>query len=176
MYPPIIMMHCVTQFCMRNSNISIIIAIILKAKYNICTAASLLLYFTQNITFSKLHTLLSSSALDHFRTLNEVALLMLPHQEIHVCNNVITFPFFFVAQHPNLGLGRLNVEDSTAHKIRHTVIARRRGRNLHNTKETQEKTFMTSAGFEPVIPTIERPQTYTLECMAAGIGRCYYLL
>lgn len=91
-------------------------------------------------------TPLSSSALDHFRTLNEVALLMLPHQEIHVRYNVITFPFIFVAQHPNLGLGRLNVEDSTAHKIRHTVIACRRVRNLHNAKETQEKNINDLSG------------------------------
>ena len=92
-----------------------------------------------------MHALLSSRALDHFRTLNEVALLMLLRQEIHVRNNVITIPFFF-SQHPNLGLVCLNVEYSTAHKMRHTVIARRRGRNLHNAKETQEKNIHDLSG------------------------------
>jgi hypothetical protein len=47
--------------------------------------------------------------------------------------------FFVVAQHPNLGLGHFNVEDSTAHKIRRILITRRRGRNLHNAKETQDE-------------------------------------
>ena len=56
------------------------------------------------------------------------------------------------------------------------MIVRRRGRNLHNEKKHKRKTLTTSAGFEQAIPTIERPQTYTLDRMAAGIGRCYYLL
>jgi hypothetical protein len=29
---------------------------------------------------------------------------------------------------------------------------------------------MPSAGFEPAIPAIDRPQTYTLDCTATGIG------
>jgi hypothetical protein len=31
-------------------------------------------------------------------------------------------------------------------------------------------TFMPSAGFEPAIPATKRPQTYTLERVATGIG------
>jgi hypothetical protein len=35
---------------------------------------------------------------------------------------------------------------------------------------------MSSVGFEPVIPAIERRQTYTLDPMATGIGVCKYYL
>jgi hypothetical protein len=33
---------------------------------------------------------------------------------------------------------------------------------------------MSSAGFEPVIPAIERPQTYVIDRMAIGIGGTYF--
>jgi hypothetical protein len=59
---------------------------------------------------------------------------------------MLLLPPPFVAQHPNLGLGRFNVEDSIAHKIRHIVIARRKGRNLHSAKETQEKNIHDLSG------------------------------
>jgi len=36
--------------------------------------------------------------------------------------------------------------------------------------QTQEDTFMPSAGLEPAIPAIERPQTYTLDRTATWIG------
>lgn len=44
-----------------------------------------------------------------------------------------------MAQHPDSSLGCLIVEVSRAHKIRHTVKARHRGRNLQNEKEIQDK-------------------------------------
>jgi len=36
--------------------------------------------------------------------------------------------------------------------------------------QTQEDTFMPSAGLEPAIPAYEQPQTYTLDRTATGIG------
>jgi hypothetical protein len=57
---------------------------------------------------------------------------------------------FFVAQQPNYGLGRLIFELCRSHNITHTHThtpartllnkwsARRRGRYLHNTEQTQE--------------------------------------
>ena len=38
-----------------------------------------------------------------------------------------------------------------------------KGRYLHNTQQTQKKTYMLSAEFEPATPVIERPHTYALD-------------
>jgi len=103
---------------------------------------------------------------------------MIPHKEFHFRNNVINFLLSLslslslsLTQQPNLGLDRFNAGDSTAHKTRHTVIAA----TCTTQKKHKRKTSTTSAEFEPAIPTIERPQTYTLDRMATGISR-YYLL
>jgi hypothetical protein len=76
-----------------------------------------------------------------------------------------------MAQQPNSTLGRLIVGISGSHTIRHTHTpgrtalnewsARRRGRYLHNTQQT-EQSSSSSAGFEPVIPATKRQQTYAL--------------
>ena len=72
---------------------------------------------------------------------------------------------FCVAQQLNSVLGRLTVEVYRSHKIRYptpgrTLLkewsARRRGR-LPTHNKHKRRTFMPSAGFEPVIPAIERP-------------------
>jgi hypothetical protein len=42
---------------------------------------------------------------------------------------------------------------------------------VHTSNTTQ--TSMPPVGFEPTIPTSERPQTHVLDCAATGIGLCY---
>ena len=39
-----------------------------------------------------------------------------------------------------------------------------------HTQQTQEQTTMSSAGYDPAIPAIKRPQTYALDRTASGIG------
>jgi hypothetical protein len=52
--------------------------------------------------------------------------------------------------------------------------ALRTGRYLQNTQQTQEKTSMPSAGFEPTLPAIKRLQTCALDRAANGMGRCKF--
>jgi hypothetical protein len=54
--------------------------------------------------------------------------------------------------------------------------SRRSCRFLHNTQQAQEvkHTSMPSAGFEPAIPVIERPQTYALDRTATGSIQTYF--
>jgi hypothetical protein len=84
-----------------------------------------------------------------------------------------------LALRPNSGLDHLVVGVSRSHTVRHTISSRtplhgwsalRRGRYLQNTQQTQEKTSMSSARFEPTIPTIKRPQTCALDRAATGMG------
>jgi hypothetical protein len=58
-------------------------------------------------------------------------------------------------------LGRTPLEEGSVNR-----------RDLYLTKHNVHKrqTSITSAGFEPTLPAPERPQTYTLERAAAGIG------
>jgi hypothetical protein len=69
--------------------------------------------------------------------------------------------------------------------LRHTTLVRTPldewsawHRNLdlttHNTHKRQTSTF--PAGFEPIIPASEQPQTHDLDCMATGIGTLFRLL
>jgi hypothetical protein len=76
------------------------------------------------------------------------------------------FCFLSVALQPKSDLGRLTVEVSRSHIIRHTHThthtpgtttldegsARRRGRYLHN--KHKRETSIPSAGFEPTVPVI----------------------
>ena len=88
-----------------------------------------------------------------------------------------------LALRPNPGPGRLVVEVSRSHAVRHTISGRtplngwsalRRGRYLQNTQQTQEKTLMPSEGFEPTIPAIKLPQTCALDRAANGMGGCKF--
>ena len=86
---------------------------------------------------------------------------------------------FMVLQY-KLGLSPIIVEVSRSHKIRHTHththgrscmnwrLARLRGRYLHNTPK--RGTYVPSADFEPAVPAIQRPQTYTFDLTVTGIG------
>ena len=81
--------------------------------------------------------------------------------------------YFSVAQQPNQDLGRLIVEVSGSHTIRHTYTHTRYDSServispgvkvatytRHN--RHKRRIFMPSAGFEPAIPAIG-PQTYSL--------------
>jgi hypothetical protein len=81
-----------------------------------------------------------------------------------------TFCFFpSVAQQPKSGLGRL-VEVSRTHTIRHThqvellwtndqLVVEATTCTGHNTKQ-KTRTYISSAGFEPAIPTIKRVHPY----------------
>jgi hypothetical protein len=84
-----------------------------------------------------------------------------------------------MAQEPPSGPGQPHYRDFTITHFRHTTLGRTpldewlsRRRDLyltaHNTHK--RKTFMPSAGFETAIPALERPQTYTLDHVATGIG------
>jgi hypothetical protein len=68
---------------------------------------------------------------------------------------------------------------SLDHTQTHTTVGRTpldegsaRRRDLYLTTQTLYKTkkFMPPVGFEPTIPASERPQTYTLDRAATGIG------
>jgi hypothetical protein len=74
--------------------------------------------------------------------------------------------------------GRLVVGNSTSHTITHTRgktpldewSARHRGRYLHSTQH-RRWTSIPSAGLEPAIPAMKRPQTFVLGRTATGIRR-----
>ena len=67
----------------------------------------------------------------------------------------------------------ISVQRSQTH---HTTLnersACRRGRYLHNTQHTQQKTSIALARFEPATPASEQPQTHALDRVATGIGLC----
>jgi hypothetical protein len=98
----------------------------------------------------------------------------------------VTFNFlsFYLAQQPNSGLGRLILEVSRSHKIRHTQLV-----GIHwtsdqlvagtatfdNTQHSQRQTSLPPGGFEPTIPAREQSQTHALDRAATGIGHPRYL-
>ena len=91
-------------------------------------------------------------------------------------NNII---FFSVAQQPKAGFGRLIVEVSRSHTIRHTHThthshapsitplhewsGRRRVSYLHNAQQTHKANIHASGIFEPAIPALKRLQTLFLD-------------
>jgi len=87
---------------------------------------------------------------------------------------------FVVVLQPNWGLGCLVFEVYRSNKIRHTHTsstaplkgwsARRRGCYVHTHNKHKGQTFTTSAGFEPVISTIQRSKTCALDRTSPGIG------
>jgi hypothetical protein len=95
--------------------------------------------------------------------------------------------FLSVAQQPNSGPGRLNVEVSRSHTIAHPVGLLRTSDRLVVESATytalnkhKRPTTMPSAGFEPATSEIKRMQTYTLQLTTTGMGYVvillYYLL
>ena len=83
---------------------------------------------------------------------------------------MLTFPcllLFSEAQKPNSGLG-IRIVDVPRLRVRtHTGTHTRATCNEHKRRTSMA---IPSAGFEPTIPAIERPQTYSLDLMATGIG------
>jgi len=84
---------------------------------------------------------------------------------------------FSMAQYPLVGQGFLVIQASRSHSdttLGRTPLdewsARRRDPYLitHNTHKRQIS--MHPAGFEPAIPTSERPQTHDIDSRATGIG------
>ena len=92
--------------------------------------------------------------------------------------------YCFVKQQRNSGLGHLIVEVSRWHIIRHihththtpsrtppnewSVVAEAAPNSTHN--KHKRRICIIAAGFEPANPTIERAQTYALDCTATGIS------
>ena len=80
---------------------------------------------------------------------------------------------YFVVEQPNSGLDRLIVKVSRSCTVRHKP-----DRNLLNEWSTRcflynkhkRQISMMSVGFEPLIPAIERLQTYTVEHTNSGIS------
>ena len=86
---------------------------------------------------------------------------------------------FFCGAIAHIGSRSPLFEVSRSHTLRHTTgrtplnewSARRRGRYLNNTQQTQQTNNpCPSAGFELAIPGFKRPQTYALDRTATGIG------
>jgi hypothetical protein len=93
-------------------------------------------------------------------------------------SNLRYYFFFRRAQQPIVGQGFLTVEASRSHSFRHTTLgrapldewsARRRDLWQHTTL-IRDRHPCLLAGFEPTIPSRERPQTHTLDHAATGIG------
>ena len=85
-----------------------------------------------------------------------------------------------MAQQPLVGQGLLIIEASRSRSFRHTTLGRTpldegsaRRRDLYLTTHNIHKrqTSMPPAGFEPVIPASERPQSHAFDRAATGIGR-----
>ena len=86
--------------------------------------------------------------------------------------------YISVAQHPKWGLGRLTVEVSRSHTIRHThtpvgllctryqSVAQAATYTTHN--KHKRRTSTPSAGSELALPEMKRPQTYALEHTVTG--------
>jgi len=78
---------------------------------------------------------------------------------------------------PNAGPGLLILEVSRSHTTTHHsqdssggVISSSHRPLPDNTNTHNRQTSMAPAGFEPTVPTGERPQTYDLKRAATGIG------
>jgi hypothetical protein len=88
----------------------------------------------------------------------------------------VRFRFFFVAQKPYSGLGHLIVEVSRSHTIRHITqpvgLLWTSDESVTYTTHNKHRrlTPIASARFEPAIPNIKPPQTYTCECTDPRIG------
>jgi len=84
-----------------------------------------------------------------------------------------------MAGQPLVGQGRLNIEASRSHSVRHTTLGRIPldywtdcHRHLYLTKHNTHKrqTSMLPAEFEPAFTASERPQTHVLDRVAIGIS------
>ena len=99
----------------------------------------------------------------------------------------LDFIYFFVAQQPSSGLGRLPVDVSRSHTITHTHIRARacatcwdtskrtissseRPVNYTTHNKHKRRRAKASARFKPAIPAVQRPQIYALDRRATGIG------
>ena len=78
--------------------------------------------------------------------------------------------FIFCGSTALLGLGLFSPFRFRNRTQTHHTPARRRGYLTHNTYKKQ--TSMPLAGFEPITPASERPQTQTLDRAAVGAGSC----
>jgi hypothetical protein len=87
--------------------------------------------------------------------------------------------FFFNGSTAPWGPRPPNFSRLRDHTLRHTTLGRTprdegpaRGINLYMTTNNTHKRQISMApvGFEPTIPTSERPQTHALDCAAIGIG------
>jgi hypothetical protein len=76
-----------------------------------------------------------------------------------------------------VGLNPLIIEDSRSHSLRHTTLGRtplyelsvpRRHLYLTTHNSPNRQTSMHPAGFEPTIPTSQRPQTHALDHVVTG--------
>ena len=81
-----------------------------------------------------------------------------------------------MAGQPQMGQGLLTIDAVRSHSAYHTqwessvrMIGLSQRLLPDNTKLSQ-KTYMSSAGFEPIIPASEWPQTHALDRAATGIG------
>jgi len=96
---------------------------------------------------------------------------------------VVTHSFSVVKQAKSY-LNCLILDVSTVHTIRHTHTptwtllnkssTRRRGHYLTNTHKEMRRKSMSSVGFEPTIPAIERAQAYALSLFSTSgaVVRC----
>jgi len=81
-----------------------------------------------------------------------------------------------------VGQGLLIFENSRSHSVKHAPLGRTcewpaRRRDLHLTTHNTHKrqTSILPAGFEPTIPTGQRPQTHALDRVTTGIGERFRL-
>jgi hypothetical protein len=71
----------------------------------------------------------------------------------------------------SLSLSLTHTHITIGRTLLYKLSARRRGRYLNNTQQTQEKNIHThSSEFEPTVPAIKRPQTYALDRNANGMA------
>ena len=98
-------------------------------------------------------------------------------------NRVCTVISFSVMQQPQAGLGWITAEVSISrtHARTHThkvwllwtndqLVVEAANNTIHNQHE--RRTLTHSAGFEPMIPAIKRPQGYVLVRTVTGVGLC----
>jgi len=96
-----------------------------------------------------------------------------------ICSHLLLFclDFSTMAQQTLLGQGLFIIEASRSHSdTTHSVWLLRTSDRPNagtSTRQHQRQTPMLPAGFEPVIPTSERPQTQALDRSATAIGLNY---
>jgi hypothetical protein len=126
----------------------------------------------------KLHGTLAEAVLANFNSNTNEQKRIWCEEGTCRCITYCKIIFFSAAQQPKLGLGRLIVEVSRSHIIRHThpvgllwtsdqLDAEAATYTTHN--RHKRRTSMTPEEFEPTIPANERPQTHTLDCTTTGI-------